>query len=99
MDTFTWISAYKEIATKLRAYKDRQQELIKILSDLQARGLPTIALTDKHAKDEQIPLTEIDPFTFFANFNRGVKTENRIEIIRALKGVLGLTSEVPTDFT
>jgi 5-methylcytosine-specific restriction protein B len=99
MDTFTWISAYTEIATKLRAYKDRQQELIKILSDLRALGLPIIALTDKNTKNEQIPLTEIDPFTFFANFNRGIKTENRIAIIRALKEVLGLASEVPTDFT
>lgn len=99
MDKFTWISAYKEIASKLIAYKDRQRELIEILSDLQAQGLPTVAITDKNANGEQIPLTEIDPFTFFANFNRGVKTENRIEIIRALKEVFDLTSEVPADFT
>ena len=99
MDKFTWVATYKEIAAKLIAYRDRQQELINILANLQERGLPTIALLDKNKKDEQIPLTEIDPFTFFADFNRGITTKNRIGIIRALKELLGLTSEVPIDFT
>jgi hypothetical protein len=99
MDKFTWISAYKEIASKLVAYKNRQRELIEILRDLQTRGLSTVAINDKNVNGEQIPLTEIDPFTFFANFNRGLKTETRIEIIRALKERLSLTSEVPADFT
>lgn len=99
MDKFTWVATYKEIAAKLKAYRDRQQELINILADLRQRGLPTISLLDKNANDEQIPLSEIDPFTFFADFNRGLKTETRIEIIKALKERLGLTSEVPLDFT
>lgn len=98
MDKFTWVETYKEIATKLKDYRDRQQELIKILSDLQSRGLPTISLTDKNARGEDIPLTEIDPFTFFANFNRGIKTESRIEIIRKLKAIWGLSSSIPADF-
>jgi len=99
MDKYTWVAIYKEIAAKLIAYRERQQDLINILAALQERGLPTIALLDKNAKDEQIPLTEIDPFTFFANFNRGLKTENRIEIIKGLKELFNLTSEVPLDFT
>jgi 5-methylcytosine-specific restriction protein B len=99
MDKFTWVEIYKEIAGKLKDYKDRQPELINILADLQKRGLPTISLTDKHEKGEEIPLKKIDPFTFFANFNRGVKTENRIEIIKTLKELWGLSSSIPTDFT
>lgn len=98
MDKFTWVEIYKEIAAKLKGYSDRQPELIKILSDLQSRGLPTVSLMDKNANDEDIPLTAIDPFTFFANFNRGIKTENRIEILRTLKELWGLASDIPTDF-
>lgn len=30
-------------------------------------------------------MTEIDPFTFFGVFNRGIRTEQRIEILRAIK--------------
>lgn len=99
MDKFTWVAIYKEIAAKLKGYKDRQEELIKILADLQKRGLPTISLTDKNEKGGEIPLKEIDPFTFFANFNRGIKTESRIEIIRTLKELWELSSSIPTDFT
>lgn len=99
MDKFTWVVSYKEIASKLKDYKDRQLELIKILTDLQKRGLPTISRTDKNEKGEEIPLKEIDPFTFFANFNRGIKTESRIEIIKTLKELWGLSFSIPSDFT
>ena len=99
MDKFTWVEIYKQIAGKLKDYKDRQPELIKILSDLHDRGLPTIPLIDKNASGQEVPWTEIDPFTFFANFNRGIKIENRVEIIRALKELWGLALDVPIDFT
>jgi 5-methylcytosine-specific restriction protein B len=99
MDQFTWIKIYKEIAAKLREYRDKQQELVSILTDMQKRGLPTISLMDKNAQGNQIPLSEIDPFTFFANFNRGIKTETRIEILKMLKDFWGLTSSIPGDFS
>lgn len=98
MNEFTWINMYKEIAAELKNYKDRQQDLIKILTDLQKQGLPTISLMDKNQNDEDIPLTEIDPFTFFANFNRRIKEESRIEILRQLKSYWKLGSAIPTDF-
>ena len=98
MDNFTWIPIYKEIAVKLKDYKDKQQELIQMISEMKNKGLPTISLLDKNTEGQQIPLLEIDPFTFFANFNRGIKTENRIEIIKILKEIWGLTSSIPTDF-
>ncbi|MCL4475450.1 MAG: EVE domain-containing protein [Nitrospirae bacterium] len=98
MDKFTWVETYREIAAKLKEYGDRQEELITILNDLQKRGLPTISLMDRNAEGREIPLAEIDPFTFFANFNRGIRTESRIEIIRTLKELWGLTSSIPTDF-
>ncbi len=99
MEQFTWVETYKEIANKLREYTGKQQELIKILGDIQSQGLPTISLMDTNVEGVQIPLTEIDPFTFFANFNRGIKTEARIEIIQILKKLWGLSSDIPSDFS
>lgn len=98
MDRFTWIKIYKEIANKLAEYRYKQQELIEIIEEMQNRNLPTISLVDKGADGSQIPLDEIDPFTFFANFNRGIKDVNRVEIIRMLKEKWGLTADVPSDF-
>jgi 5-methylcytosine-specific restriction enzyme B len=98
MTNFTWIDIYKEIAMKLREFETKQEELITILSDMKKQGLPAISITDKNALEREIPLSEIDPFTFFANFNRGIKRENRIEIIKILKHRWGLASKLPDDF-
>ena len=98
MNEFTWIETYKEIATKLMEYSGSQQELIEVLTKLKNRGLSTISLIDKDSEGREIPLSVIDPFTFFANFNRGIKTETRLEIIKNLIDIWNLTSEVPIDF-
>jgi len=61
-------------------------------------GLPIISLKDQNPEGNEIPLEEIDPFTIFAVFNRSIKTESRIEIIRHLKDALQLSAPVPQDF-
>jgi hypothetical protein len=43
-------------------------------------------------------MTEMDPFTFYANFTRGVTAENRRKIIASIKEELSLASPVPSDF-
>lgn len=99
MEKYTWVAIYSELAEKLNAYKDRQQELIDIVADLNKRGMRTISLMDINANDERVPLTEIDPFTFFGNFCRQIKDDNRRKILSALKDVFSLTYDVPRDFT
>lgn len=96
---FAWVEVYKEIAHKLRDYKNRQPELVKILSDMKAEGLPTISLVDKDKSGNIIPPTEIDPFTFFSNFNRGIKTESRSRIIDYLRDLWGLNFTTPKEFS
>jgi len=93
MDKFTWIPIYKEIAAKLRGYKNRQDELIKILDGLK------ISLKDEIEKGKPAPLSAIDPFTFFSTFNRGITKENRKAILKSLKEKFRLTSDIPNDFT
>jgi 5-methylcytosine-specific restriction protein B len=43
-------------------------------------------------------MNEIDPFSFFANFNRGVTDDNRRAILAAIKDEWNLQSDLPQDF-
>ncbi|WP_197529876.1 AAA family ATPase [Botrimarina mediterranea] len=61
-------------------------------------GLKPSGVTDKDVDDARFQLTEIDPFTFFVNFNRGTSDDNRRSILSALKEAWGLRSDLPTDF-
>jgi 5-methylcytosine-specific restriction protein B len=74
---FTWIPIYMELAKKILGYRNRQEDLIKILRDLRDQKLPVIRLIDRDANGNDIPLKVMDPFTFFASFNRYQTNENR----------------------
>jgi hypothetical protein len=95
--SFSWIPMYEELATALMAYEGRQSELIQRLVDLKNEKLPVLPLNDKTA-DGDAMLAAIDPFSFFATFNRGLTDENRCAVLTRLKSHFGLSSEVPTDF-
>ena len=89
---FSWKPIYIELAQKLLAYRDKQGELLTWLQDMKQAALPAISVTDFKPEGTAITLLEIDPFTFFANFNRGIKNEHRVEILRILKSKMGLVS-------
>jgi 5-methylcytosine-specific restriction protein B len=95
---FSWIPFYTELAQTLSDYRDRQQELIHFLQELDAEGIPVGAVRDQDASKKKIPLTVIDPFTFFSTFNRGLKEENRRKILERIKQKLHLNSAIPADF-
>jgi len=90
---FTWIPIYEEIARHVLTFEGRQGELISLLKQMRESGLPVIPLNDKGAGDEEFDLREIDPFSFFASFNRGQRDDNRKAILGELKRQWGLTSE------
>ena len=94
---FTWMTMYAEIAEKVLTYRDRQKELIDLVKEMDSSGLPVVSVEDK--KDGvAVPLAEIDPFTFFACFNRGQTVENKKAILARIKEKLGLHAPIPTDF-
>ena len=95
---FTWIPFYEELAGIILNFRYRQSELINLLMEIKQIGLPVIKLEDISSSGE-IPLTEIDPFTFYANFNKGIKEENRKKILGIIKKGLGVKEELPSDFT
>lgn len=100
VDTFTWIPLYKELAIKLSAYRDRQSELIQLLEDIRTKGYVVTPLNDQSEENgDPHLLQEIDPFTFFGTFNRGIRNEHRNGILSELRNYFGCDSPLPNDFS
>jgi 5-methylcytosine-specific restriction protein B len=97
--SFTWIPLYRELATLLTGWEDRQSELIALLEQLRTDGVKVTPLTDRDATGAGFLLKEIDPFTFFATFNRGIKEKERLALLAGIRTHLGAQSPLPEDFS
>ena len=95
---FTWKPIYAEIAHKLPEFSDHSGRLASLMTDWHNQGLKVSSVVDRDVGDIEVPLDEIDPFSFFANFNRGITDENRRAILAAIKDEWKLKSELPEDF-
>ena len=98
MSNFTWIPIYKELSARLLEYENRQNELLDIIKKIASSGIPVIPMQDKPSANETAELTEIDPFTFYSSFNRGITNDNRKQILAELKKIFALKSDLPDDF-
>jgi 5-methylcytosine-specific restriction enzyme B len=87
---FTWIPFYREIAQRLLDWERRQTELIAFLERLRSQGFVITNLTDQDAQGTRFLLSEIDPFTFFGVFSRGIRTDQRIGILAEVAKLLGV---------
>ena len=93
-DSFTWVDIYMELADRLKQFKDdrgRLLELIQGVYDDLGMHLPTLDFGN-------IVPSDIDPFTVFGLFNKGISTRNRIAILRCLSERLDLKSKIPEEF-
>ena len=95
---FTWIPIYEELAKAILPYENNQPGLLDIIKEMKNNGLLVLSLNDQNPQGNWIELDEIDPFTFFANFNRGIKDETRQQMLEFLRNKFSLKSGVPTDF-
>ncbi len=82
---FTWIPIHEEAAKRLLEFKNSSHELVDILARMHAAGLVAIPIGDRGPKGKKHQLKEIDPFTFLANFNRGIRNDNRIALWAVLR--------------
>ena len=90
---FDWVEFYQEFADKLLPYKNNRQELIakvRQMFDLTGINMPLLET------DNQI--VDMDPFTVFGLFNKGLTDANRIAILRAFKDLFNIDAAVPTTF-
>lgn len=89
---FTWISFYKELSDKLLTYRDRRDDLINKLATVYesiGMSLPKLEADELH---------DIDPFTVFGLFNKGITDANRQNIIAGIAEVFDIGADQPTDF-
>ncbi|HNE93575.1 MAG TPA: AAA family ATPase [Chitinophagaceae bacterium] len=91
-DKFNWTNIYPKIAKKLREYKDKRKELVKFIKD-NSEFFPD-GITGKN-KSTNDGITDIDPFSFFALFNRNIK--NRREVIKAIVNFLAPDEKIKDD--
>lgn len=90
---YTWVGFYTEFADRLLLYKNNRAALISKLESAYA----AIGMKLPKLDSMSIP-ADIDPFTVFGLFNKGIKEENRKKIIAALAEEFDVRAEQPSDF-
>lgn len=90
---FDWINFYSEFSTKLLEFKNNRAELI---ADIQsAYSAINMKLPKLESEDSII---DIDPFTVFGLFNKGITNANRTAILESFATVFNIKSKVPDNF-
>ena len=82
INQFDWIPFYEEFADKLLTYKDNRQELIKTIKQVYQNSGIKLPRLERNENGEN-EIVDIDPFTIFGLFNKGITNENRVKIITA----------------
>ena len=93
MGEFKWIDFYMNLADKLLEYKNNRSVLIEKVKEVHSvirMKLPTL--------ENDNNIVDIDPFTIFALFNKGIKDATRIQIMKGFKEVFGIEAMVPDEF-
>ena len=92
-DYLGWVDFYMELADKLLPYRNDRKTLIEII-------LNTYSKANLHPPtlDANGEVTDIDPFTVFGLFNKGITAANRIAMLRGFAREFGVEAPVPRSF-
>ena len=91
-EKFSWIPFYTNFADKLLLFKNDRKSLIDLIKKVYSD------ISMKLPKLDNGEIIDIDPFTVYGLFNKGLTDINRIKIIDAFKKELGINETTPTDF-
>lgn len=90
LGNFGWVKFYEAFADRLLDFRHNRRELLEKIGRL---------YSDYGVKLNQPTLnSDIDPFTIFGMFNKGIKNENRIALLEAIAQEFGLAVAVPAAF-
>lgn len=92
-NSLAWVDFYMELADKLCTFSEDRATLIdrvKQAYQVAQMSLPTLE------KDNNIE--DIDPFTVFGTFNKGISDANRSNLLRSYAQVFDLQKEEPNTF-
>ena len=88
-----WTVFYEAFATKLLEYKDKRKELVNKLQNVFNKiNMPFPKL------EEDGIVEEVDPFTVFGMFNKGITNNNRIKILTGIAQEFDIPIDVPSSF-
>ena len=90
---YRWVEFYMNFADVLLQYKNNRFDLIEKIREVYSSinfKLPKLE-TDNN-------IVDIDPFTIFALFNKGITNDNRIKILRAIAKIFNIKADVPIAF-
>jgi 5-methylcytosine-specific restriction protein B len=96
---FQWTRFYAALADGVLQHQHDRQPLIQFLQQAQERHDALSMLSgDQFADVSKGFIRDIDPFTLFGLFNRGIKGSSRQAIAAELAQFLGVTEPVPQTF-
>ena len=93
MNGFAWTKFYSEFASLVLDFENDREKLIEKIKQVYTNAkikLPTLEKGNN--------IVDIDPFTIFGLFNKGITIENRIAILTQIKDLFDVSAEVPSDF-
>lgn len=94
-DLYPWTAFYAEMASKLRAFRNRRADLLKAVQDIASRVAGMGHLDDQYADGTTAFLRDICPFTTMALFNRTITEANRKAIAQELADFLKVQTPLP----
>ncbi len=101
-DKFTWIDAYEAIANKVYSYRDRRDDFLSLFCDIFSPDGSDGKVKFPANGGGAAEYLAIDPFTFFASFNRGRYSEgnnrSRTETIGHIFEGMGIDATLPSDY-
>ena len=89
----TWVEFYTELATKLLPYANDRKTLIEAILQIYA----TLSMKLPKLDSGDMP-TDIDPFTVFGLFNKGISDSNRIAVLNAFAKAFEISAKTPEHF-
>lgn len=90
---FEWIDFYSAFATKLLPYRENRPELIRKVKAVYEK----LSMKLPKLEEDGNPV-DIDPFTVYALFNKGISNANRIAIIKGIAAEFGVETPIPATF-
>lgn len=101
-DDFTWVPFYQELADTIRTFRDDRHGLLeRVWTVAETPGLERYfryLRTELRADGSRGALRDIDPFTVFGPFNRGITDSARARIASSYRTVFEITAAAPASF-
>ena len=88
-----WMPFYTELADALLDFKSDRKTLLSRLQKL----FHKIGMKSPFVEKET-PMSDVDPFSVFGCFNKGISNANRSKILQGFKQEFNIQAEVPSSF-